>query len=350
MPAVWWWGSIRRCPAVYEASVSPTRLRFGCVWLLSSACWPASLRPESENGGATNDGGQTTGNADVGPAQPAVEIEYAAAGTPVRVRRTIRLDLGQFVEGEWVSGGPTEAEASVSGERVRDGGALHLHIGWNPVTVTEPGCTPVIVPVLAEPAVDFVTIPFLGCPRSLDAPAIPGGVRVDRREFSIARLNELRSLGLFATIPATTEPDDAPQRWLTAAEASDVCGFFGGRLMSQEEWLLGNGSPPARPVGGGAHGQEGPLGTETVGRTFSRGPAGHEDLVGNVAEWTSAAQTSDTGPIEGSMQTEGGAGDSVAVVGGSWLRPGTHWPVPANARSDEIGFRCAYSPEDGPQR
>lgn len=292
--------------------------------------------------------------------EPNVSAEYAAAGVPVVVRRIIRLDPGKFVDGEWEGVASSGAVATLANETAGDGESLSLHIGWNAVTVQQQGCTPVVVPVRAEPAVDFVAVSFLGCNWPLDAPALPDGTLLDRSEFSIGRMAELRSLELFTDVPSTDDATDLPQRWITQREATDVCGFFGGRLMRRDEWLLATGaSPKAERVGQNAGRTpvgaepsfpqpEGPTGVESTQRVSSLGPYAHEDLHGNIAEWTGetpqTAETRQTAdyPAIGSASTATSA--RAVAVGGSWLRPGGEWQVPAEARSDEIGFRCAYPP------
>lgn len=319
--------------AAYRASVIPLRLAILSLLVGCMAANEPVVTSEVQNA------------AEPPPPDTNLDAEYAAAGVPLIVRRIIRLDPGQFVDGDWESLANTGAVASVRGEHAGEGGTLPLAIGWNVIAVDQAGCTPVIVPVRAEPGVELVSVPFLGCNRGRDALPLPDGTLLDRREFSIARMTELRALALFPDVPITAEAPDLPQRWLTWTEANDVCGFYGGRLMHQAEWQIASGvaasANPAR-VQKTVH-STGPSGVESADRAFSLGPNAHEDLVGNVAEWTSEIRQTDAHDPAGSVRP---TTDRLAVaVGGSWLRRDTVWQVPANARSDEIGFRCAYPAE-----
>ena len=253
------------------------------------------------------------------PSRP--ELEFTAAGVAVEVSRTIRLDPGQFIDGNWAGAALRGTTVEANGVAAADGEVLALHIGWNPLTVRRRGCLPTTVPVRADPGVDFVVVPFPICDHPLDVRALPDGTLLDRREFTLGQLRELQSLGLLPNVAAASDADDVPARWITRDEAQAACGFFGGGLMSRAQWTAGGGT-------GLAHlSAEGPAGAGVVSHAPSIGPLGHLDLDGNVAEW--AFPESDRGGF---------------VVGGSWLRAGTAWAVPTTARADEIGFRCAYAP------
>jgi len=248
--------------------------------------------------------------------------EHAAAGMPVLVSRRVALDPGRFSDGTWVSTEEAALRVSGPGGADMEGEHLVLAIGWNQVVVTR-ACGPVTVPVRADPGDGLVSVPFPACGAPLDAPAIPGDdTSLDRRERTAADLRGLQSLGFFPSLPATEDLDDAPARWLTRDEAEAACAFLGGRLPSLAEFRLARSGAVASPTGRVA----------TLGDLDRRptvGTAGHEDLGGNVAEWLLA-------------DPAGGPGAAGLVGGGSFLRPDESWVLPATARSDEIGFRCAF--------
>jgi sulfatase modifying factor 1 len=139
---------------------------------------------------------------------------------------------------------------------------------------------------------------------------------------------------------------------MTRAEAEAFCAAGGGRLPSEEEWIVAaaSGSDPARryPWGdtgavcrraawglaGGpcATGADGP---DTVGaHSDGDSPLGVHDLAGNVAEWVASDD-----PARGTAR------------GGSWrsslateLRVWARLELSPAARDPRVGFRCAYPP------
>lgn len=137
---------------------------------------------------------------------------------------------------------------------------------------------------------------------------------------------------------------------LTRDEARRYCAARGGRLPSEDEWLVaaasaqgvfrrypwGNAGAVCRRVSFGM--SRGPcawgaVGPDTVGaRPDGRTPDGVYDMAGNVAEWVDA--------------DEGGKG---VVRGGAWstelaadLRTWARRVVDVGARDPSIGVRCAY--------
>jgi len=254
------------------------------------------------------------------------EAELAAAGLPVLVSRRVALDPGAFSDGTWVSAEEAALRVSGPGGADMEGGSLVLAVGWNQVVVTR-ACGAVTVPVRADPGDGLVSVPYPACGGPRDAPPIPGDdARLDRRESTAADLRDLQSLGFLPNLPATDDVDDAPARWLTRDEAEAACAFAGGRLPSLAEFRLARSGAVASPTGRVA----------TLGdldRRPTLGTAGHEDLGGNVAEW---------------LLADPAAGTAAGRVGGSsFLRPDESWAVPAAARSDEIGFRCAFETTGG---
>lgn len=262
-----------------------------------------------------------SGPAEVAPATGHEALELAAAGMPVLVRRRLELDPGSFVDGAWV-GAPEVALRVVGPGGALSDGSLELGIGANEVTV-ERGCGPVVVGVRADPGVEVVSVPYPTCAVVADAPVVPGSpVSLDRRERPVSDVLALQSIGLLRDVPLAPGTDDLPARWLTRAEAEAACAFFGGRLPGLREVNAARGE--ASPWASAEL-----VGALALDRAPTRGPAGHEDLGGNVAEWLLAD------PADG----PGGEG---TVAGPSFLRGAPTWAVPSTARSDEIGFRCAY--------
>jgi formylglycine-generating enzyme required for sulfatase activity len=136
---------------------------------------------------------------------------------------------------------------------------------------------------------------------------------------------------------------------MTQAEAAAYCAKLGGRLPTEDEWIvaaLSAANPPRRypwgdtgavcrraawglltgPCASGADG------TDTVGaHTDGDTPLGLHDMAGNVAEWVT--------------------GDGGIAKGGSWqsalasdLRIWARRELGPDARAPDVGFRCAYAP------
>jgi len=147
--------------------------------------------------------------------------------------------------------------------------------------------------------------------------------------------------------PKLFRPDDPARAasGVTLEQARAYCKQHGGRLPTEDEWIVAAaGDKPRRYPWGDtgavcrraawglakgpcASGADGPdtVGAHPDGAT----PLGVHDLAGNVAEWVEA-----TPP---------------AVRGGAWdtelateLRTWTRREVPSDARESTIGFRCAY--------
>ncbi len=250
--------------------------------------------------------------------QPGVDIAELDAMVDHMVRRRLVLDPGRFVDGAWV--GETEPALAIRSQwetSVDPREPALLRIGWNELAVTR-ACGTVLVPVRADPLTEVVSVPYLGCGVAPDV--LPAGdARLDRRERTYADVRALQALDFLPDVPRVDEPDDAPARWITRAEAASACAFLGGRLPTLLEFRLARSGAVATPAGRVA----------TLGdldRRPTLGTAGHEDLGGNVAEWLAP-------------EGEGAPG---RVGGASFLRLEESWAVPETARSDEIGFRCAF--------
>ncbi len=135
---------------------------------------------------------------------------------------------------------------------------------------------------------------------------------------------------------------------VTLDEAAHYCSTRGGRLPTDDEWLVAaTGAPGKRypwgdtgavcrraafglvagPCGEGAHGPD------TVGaHLLGDSPLGVHDLAGNVAEWVVAERPTVRG---GSWQT------GLATELRTWAREEL---ASSNERSPRVGFRCVYAP------
>jgi formylglycine-generating enzyme len=136
---------------------------------------------------------------------------------------------------------------------------------------------------------------------------------------------------------------------VTLDEARAFCRARGGRLPTEDEWVIaaaGHGNKPRRYPWGNtgavcsraafglkdgpcARGGEGPdtAGSHPEGAT----PDGIHDLAGNVAEWV------ETGTSESVVR--GGAWDTMLATE---LRTWVRRTVPPDTKDATIGFRCAY--------
>jgi formylglycine-generating enzyme required for sulfatase activity len=143
---------------------------------------------------------------------------------------------------------------------------------------------------------------------------------------------------------------------MTRSEAADFCARLGGRLPTEDEWVvaaMSAANPPRRypwgdtgavcrraawgllagPCANGADGAD-TVGAHADGDT----PLGLHDMAGNVAEWVAAALGAAEAP-------------SGLAKGGSWetalasdLRVWARRELPTGARARDVGFRCAYPP------
>lgn len=207
-----------------------------------------------------------------------------------------------------------------------------LRPGPGVATVERVGCGPVEVPYTVG-AVELVVLPYPSCAEP-DAPAVPGGsTRLDRREAPWSAVELLHGLELFLEVPGPPSgQEDGPARYVTLDEARAVCAWSGGRLPTKAEWAAARAPATGTPIADATRAR---LGSSPTGEAASvlaglppfTGPAGHLDLDGNVEEWLADG----------------------TVAGGSFVslpaELGVTRDVPANARSETIGFRCAW---DGP--
>ncbi|HEY3816694.1 MAG TPA: SUMF1/EgtB/PvdO family nonheme iron enzyme [Polyangiaceae bacterium] len=149
--------------------------------------------------------------------------------------------------------------------------------------------------------------------------------------------------------------DDEPRAIsaVTRADAEAFCVSQGGRLPTEDEWMVAAAStmnPPRRypwgdtgavcrraawglETGPCAHGARGP---DTVGaHTDGDSPLGLHDLAGNVAEWVAAEPAASVGVAKGGSWQSTLAGE---------LRIWARLEVDPDAHDPRVGVRCAYPP------
>ncbi|HEY8041777.1 MAG TPA: SUMF1/EgtB/PvdO family nonheme iron enzyme [Polyangiaceae bacterium] len=140
---------------------------------------------------------------------------------------------------------------------------------------------------------------------------------------------------------------------MTRDEAAAFCASRGGRLPTEDEWIVAAAAaanPPRRYPWGDtgavcrraawglasgpcAHGADGP---DTVGaHPDGDGPLGLHDLAGNVAEWVLDPPGSESGTAKGGSWQTALASD---------LRLWARLEVDPAARDPRVGLRCAYGP------
>ncbi len=186
-------------------------------------------------------------------------------------------------------------------------------------------------------------------PRTVSA----GPFALDRFELSIGHIRCPECPPAVAARHAGRDPGRAASE-VTIFEARAICAARGGRLPTEDEWIVAAaGDRPRRypwgdtgavcrraawgltkgPCGSGAAGPD-TVGAHPDGAT----PLGIHDLAGNVAEWVetgTCAAAPCTGVVRGgSFETD------LATDLRTWVRR----EVPGSAREPSIGFRCAYEP------
>lgn len=150
--------------------------------------------------------------------------------------------------------------------------------------------------------------------------------------------------------PATTyRPEDAARAAssVTFTEAATYCAAHGGRLPTDDEWLVAatgalgkrypwgdTGAVCRRAAFGLSTGPcaEGARGPDTVGaHPLGDSPLGVHDLAGNVAEWVVADRPTVRG---GSWKT------SLATELRTWAKEEL---ASSDVRDPRVGFRCVYA-------
>ncbi|HSO35260.1 MAG TPA: SUMF1/EgtB/PvdO family nonheme iron enzyme [Labilithrix sp.] len=197
-------------------------------------------------------------------------------------------------------------------------------------------------------------------PRTVEA----GPFAIDRFEVSVGHIRCPECPAAVAARQAGRDPGRAAAE-ITLFEARAICAARGGRLPTEDEWIVAAaGDRPRRypwgdtgavcrraawglakgPCGNGATGPD-TVGSHPDGAT----PLGIHDLAGNVAEWVEVGTCGGTAAGPGSPPCTG------VVRGGSFetdlatdLRTWVRREVPASSREPSIGFRCAYEPVVSP--
>ncbi|MDP2307851.1 MAG: SUMF1/EgtB/PvdO family nonheme iron enzyme [Pseudomonadota bacterium] len=203
-------------------------------------------------------------------------------------------------------------------------------------TVGRAGCGPVAVPYTVG-LDEIVVLPYPTCTEPdasevPDAPGVVSGALLDRREAPWAAIALLHGLALFPEVPeAPPGQEDGPARYVTLDEARAICAWSGGRLPTRAEWAAARSGATGTPITNDTRALLGSTPSGDAARGLAGlaphvGPAGHQDLDGNVEEWLADG----------------------TVAGGSYVslpeELGVTRDVPANARSESIGFRCAWDP------
>ncbi len=255
------------------------------------------------------------------PPPPPTAPPAAAPLDPLEPRRTeFILDPGRIQDGEWVStppvdrlGDPPPLEGE-AGEFSRF--AALAPPGPGVARVDRHDCAPAQVPYRPGPDGGAIVLAYPACGPP-DAVALPGtAVLLGRAEVTRCQLATMRVADPTTAI-AYPGPDDLPAVWVSHAMAQAWCGWQGGRLPTRAEWAAAAALAPDARVSNGTRDRYGP------GPQAAPASTTWSDLRGNVAEWLA----------DGS------------VAGGSWVSGRDELGVervPPEARSDTIGFRCAW--------
>ncbi len=142
---------------------------------------------------------------------------------------------------------------------------------------------------------------------------------------------------------------------VTLDEARAVCAARGGRLPTEDEWIVAaagarprrypwgdTGAVCRRAAWGLSRGPcaTGAVGPDTVGaHPDGASPEGIHDLAGNVSEWV---ETSDGCDASGAACLGVVRGGSYETDLATELRTWARREVPSNSSEASIGFRCAY--------
>lgn len=196
---------------------------------------------------------------------------------------------------------------------------------------------------------------------------VAGPFRIDRLEVTVGGLRcATCPVEVAARFETGIDPGRAASS-VTLHEARAVCKARGGRLPTEDEWIVAAAGDKPRRYPWGDTGAvcrraawglvrgpcaTGAAGPDTVGAHHDGAtPLGVEDLAGNVAEWVETGKCPDGGPPPRPAADGGGPrGECLgAVRGGSYetdlateLRTWVRRDVSSETRDPTIGFRCAY--------
>jgi formylglycine-generating enzyme required for sulfatase activity len=180
-----------------------------------------------------------------------------------------------------------------------------------------------------------------------------GRFDLDRFEVTVGRV---QCAGCPPSLAARLADQDAARAasGVTLDEARAVCAARGGRLPTEDEWIVAAAGDRPRRYPWGDTGavcrraawglRSGPCasgarGPDTVGaHPDGVSPLGLHDLAGNVAEWVEAGGACDDGGACTGVVRGGSFETELATELRTWVRR----EVPARAREPSVGFRCAY--------
>jgi hypothetical protein len=252
----------------------------------------------------------------------------AATSASTHVLADFVLDPGRLDADGWTS------DPAAPGDVLALDGAVPTHearrwqarvpVGAGTARVSR-ACGPVAVPYVASRSVPIVSLPYPACESGTDA---PNGLERSERPWS--DVVSMTALGLLPDAPSPPPgAEHGPAAFITLSEARVACAWFGGRIPTEREWSTAReGADPACANGGQRRARtRGALDAEAralLGLCAHVGRSGHLDLDGNVEEWLADGR----------------------VAGGSFAslpdELGAVRAMPAEARSETIGFRCAF--------
>ncbi len=169
---------------------------------------------------------------------------------------------------------------------------------------------------------------------------------MDQIEVTVHRYAKCAADGLCDPLPSDMEPGQ-PVTGISARAAQKFCASVAGRLPTPAEWVYAASGPEGRRYPWGPHGlvcrraafgltdgpcAEGGIAPDLAGQhPDGKTPDGIADLSGNVSEWA----MNEEGPpsVHGGSFRSKNAGDLKV------------WSTQKSVTSDEVGFRCVYSPD-----
>jgi formylglycine-generating enzyme required for sulfatase activity len=241
-----------------------------------------------------------------------------------------------------------------SGEAVRGGsylsGPSELRCSYR-LPVHPAACDPYVgfrvVAVDPVSELDWVEVPAGRYPLGRDPEDEHDVVHVDAFELARTPVTNAQYARYVETCgvplpPHWPAPDDHPVTFVDRRDAAAFCAWVGGRLPTEAEWEKaargtdgrrfpwGDEEDASRAAVGGdlKHGTTSAVGAHPRGAS----PYGHEDMAGNVWEWTA------TETAEGEVVLRGG---SYASPGVAWARCAMRSRSRPERRQAHVGFRVA---------